>query len=471
MPSQPLPLQLLQGDKMGDETDYRDALAVNMSGILKPIFDAKGYMLQQPGLTQYGTGVGICRATFYNDRLSCLFQVSGESFIDIDVDGATNTLGTVLGNDTATLGYSFDNQLILANKRYYLYNPSDGFREVTDPELGDPLDLVWINNYVLFTDGETIYHTRPGLDDEIEPLDFATSEFSPDASLGVGKTVDNKWIVFNRYSTEYFILVTTENFAWQRIPTRALKVGIVGTHGKVEIGDQWYVLGGRREESISVHVLGVGTAQSIASREIDKLIGKYTEDQLSKVVLEARVEDKYPYLIVHLPDETLLFNINVAQAVGNDAAWTIIKTDVLGDNPWRGKHGVFEPRKGVWVYGDKRDDTIGILDNTVATHYGAISEWLLYTPFMYLEAESIDEIQIEIIPGFTSNADATVFCSLTYNGVTYGSEKTLEYGQPSAYSNRFIAYRFGYVRDWVGIKYRGATRSRMAFSRGFLIHG
>lgn len=456
---------------MGDETDYRDALPVNMSGIIKPIFDAAGYMLQHPGLTQYGTGAGICRGAFYNDRQSNLFQVSGQSLIEISTSGTTNVLGAVSGSDTATLDYSFNNQLILADERYYLYNPTLGFREVTDSDLGKPIDMAWLDNYVVFTDGETIFHTKPGLDDQIEPLDFATSEFSPDGSLGVGKTVDNKWIVFNRYSTEFFINVATVNFAFQRIPTRALKVGIVGTHAKVEMGDQWYILGGRREESVSVYTLGVGAAQNIASREVDKLIGEYTETQLADVVLEARVEDDYPYLIIHLPGEVLLYNVKVAAAVGVEGAWTIVKTDVTGNDPWRGKHGVFEPRKGVWVYGDKLGGKIGILDEKFSTHYGEIAEWLLFTPYMYLESQSIDEIQIETIPGFTTVSDATVFCSLTYNGVTYGQEKSLGYGDPSGYSKRFIGYRWGDVRHWVGLKFRGASRSRMAFGRGFLLHG
>jgi len=47
-------IPLIKGDKVDDTTDYRDALPVNMSGVVKPILGAQGYMLQQPGLTEYG---------------------------------------------------------------------------------------------------------------------------------------------------------------------------------------------------------------------------------------------------------------------------------------------------------------------------------------------------------------------------------------------------------------------------------
>ena len=138
---------------------------------------------------------------------------------------------------------------------------------------------------------------------------------------------------------------------------------------------------------------------------------------------------------------------------------------------WRAKHGVFEPRKGVWVYGDKLDNRLGILDETVSDHYSVIAEWVLNTPFIFLDSDSIDKVEIEILPGHTIFSDATVFISITYDGVTHGKEFTMDYGLPGKFRNRFIKHRFGYVRDWVAFKLRGATRSRMAFSRAYIQHG
>ena len=61
MPEQTI--NFIKGDKHGSETDYRDALPVNMSGVVRPMFGAAGYMLQQPGLTQYATGSGVDRGS------------------------------------------------------------------------------------------------------------------------------------------------------------------------------------------------------------------------------------------------------------------------------------------------------------------------------------------------------------------------------------------------------------------------
>jgi hypothetical protein len=465
------PINLIKGDKVGVETDYRDYLPVNMSGIVRPMFGSHGYMKQEPGLTQYGTAVGIDRGGVWNARFESLYRVSGNSFIEVFADGTIDVLGTISGTDTVSLPYSFNTQAIIADGKYFLYDPVNLFREVIDSDLGNPIDAVWINGYYFMTDGEFIFHTELTDEESIDPLQFATAEFMPDPSLGLYKTTDNKIGVLGRNSIEYFIDTASTEFAFTRVDRRALKIGIVGTHTKVEMLDKLFLMGSRERENVSIHTVTVGTVDNIASREVDKLIGKYTDEQLSTSVLESRVEDDYYYLIVHLPDETLLYNVKIAAAAGNENAWSILKTDVLGDAEWRAKHGVFDRRKGVWVYGDKSDNTMGILDETVATHYDEIAEWVLNTPLMYLDSQSVDKVEIEIIPGHTVTSDATVFISLTYDGLSHGQEFSMNYGLPGEFRNRFIQHRFGYIRDWVGFKLRGATRSRMAFSRAYIQHG
>ena len=464
-------LNLIKGDSIGSETDYRDSLPVNMTAVIKPILGAAGYMIQSPGLTQYGTGQGIDRGANWNERQSQHFRVSGSSFISVDSDGNTSVLGSIGGNDTASMPYSFNTQCIISNGQMWLYDTTSGFRQVTDPDLGNPIDGVWVNGYYFMTDGEYLFHTDITDESSIDPLKFATAEFSPDVTFGVGKTQDNKVMAFGRYSIEYFVDQANANFAFTRVESRAIKIGIVGTHAKVEMGGKWYILGGRKEEGVSVHVVGVGASQKVASREIEKIIGQYTEDELTSAVLEAREEDGYSHLIVHLPNHTLLLNETALSSVGVDMAWSILKSDANGDMTWRAKHGVFDPRKGVWVYGDKRDSKLGILDETTAEHYGEIAEWTLDTPFVYLESMSINELEVKTISGHTSTLDASVFVSLTYNGVTYGKEWVQLYGSPQSYSTRFIVRTLGYVSDWVGFRLRGASRSRMAFSRATINYG
>jgi len=467
-----VPINLLKGDRVdGLTSDYSDALPTNMSGVNRPMYGSQGHMLLQPGLTEYGDGVGIDRGALWNERLKEHFRVSGNQLVKVAVNGVSTSLGAISGLDTASFPYSFNTQAVIADERMWLYDPTNGLVEIVDIDLGNPIDGVFIDGYYFLTDGEFIYHTDIADETSIDPLKFATNEFSPDPTLGVARTVDNKAMVFDRYSINYFINRANENFAFTRASGRSIKAGIVGTHCKAEMSGAWYIMGGRKEESVSIHVLGVGSYTKVASREVDKIIGQYTEAELAPSILEARVEDDISYLIVHLPNETLLFNESIANTAGIDSAWTILKSDVLGDRPWRGIHGLFEPRLGKWVYGDKRSSKLAILDETSAMHYGEIAEFILYTPLVHLDSASIDKLEIETIPGFTTDSDATVFVSLTYDGNAYGTEHPTQYGLPSQYRKRFIKHRLGYVADFVGFKLRGATRSRMGFGRALISYG
>jgi hypothetical protein len=463
-------LNFIKGDKVGAEADYRDALPQNMYTVAHPILGVDGYMLQMPGIVSIADGVGIDRGGCWNDKQDAHYRVSGDKFIK--VDGSTITqLGTVTGTDQATLANSFNTQGIVAGGKFYLYDPVNGFVPNTDPDMGSPIDVVWVDNYYFFTDGVFIYHTDITNESSIDPLKYATAEFIPDYTYGVSKTEDNKVMVYGRYSIEYFINGATENFAFQRVPSRAMKIGIVGTHCKTDVAGRTYILGGRKEDSISLHRIGTGSADKLGTREVDKIIAKYSEAELSDSSIESFEHDGYTFVIVNLPNDTLLFNQNAANSFGPANAWTILQSDVNGDGTWRARNGVFDANLNRWVFGDKRDGRLGGIDSALSTQYGDIVEWLLYTPAVSIEGASIDEVDIQTVPGFTAFNDATVFISLTYNGITYGREWTEMYGDQGQYGARYIVRRMGYVSNWVGFKLRGASRSRMAFSRGVLTYG
>lgn len=464
-------VNLIKGDRVDPKTDYRDALPVNMYAIKKPILGADGYMLCYPGLTKVADGSGVDRGANYNDRFDDLFRVSGDKLIQLNTNNTTTVLGTIPGTLQASMPYSFNTQAVIADGRMFLYSPSSGFSEITDTDLGNPIDGVWVDGYYFLTDGEFIYHTDITDESSIDPLKFATAEFMPDKSLGVGKTQDNKVIVFGRYTIEYFIDVATANFAFQREQTRAQKIGIVATHAKCELGGKWYITGGRKNDAVSVHMLSLGRADKVSTREVDKILAGYTEPELADMRMECRTEDDVAFLLVHLPNETLCFNESISKTFGKDNAWTILKTDVQGDSPYRAINGVFDARKADWIYGDKLNGNIGKLDNSVFTHYGETVEWILYTAFLDLDGMSIDEIEIETIPGNTSFDDATVAFSMTSDGQTYGKEWFNMYGEPLDYGKRFYLRRLGDVRDWTGFKFRGATKSRMSFARTKVTYG
>jgi len=457
-----LPVTLIKGDSHGSEVDYRDNLPVNMYAVNREILGAQGYMIEYPGLTSFGTGSGIDRGGLYNERLSNHYRISGTKLISVSSTGVVVELGDISGTKQAAMPYSFTTQAIIVDGKMWLYESVGGLVEVVDGDLGDPIDGVWVDGYYFLTDGEYIYHTDIAGETAIDPLKFATAEFMPDESLGLLKTSDNKVAVFGRYTIEYFADVAQANFAFTRIESRAQKIGIVATHAKCELDGNFYITGGPKEGGIGVYKIQAGSSQKLSTREVDKVIAEYTETELADMRMETRSEDDITLILIHLPDDVLCFNDTVAKTFGLSFAWSILKSDVSGDVVYRGINGLFDPRSAKWICGDKQDTHLGEIDESVVTHYGVQVEWILYTPFIYLETASIDEIEIFTIPGF-SNSVETVAISLTYNGVTFGTEYWLDYSEIGSYNTSFIVRRLGYVSDWVGFKFRGASTAKMAF--------
>ncbi len=469
-----MPIQnitLVKGDKVSSGTDYRDALPVNMYAVPRDILGAKGYMFSHEGLSSFGVGAGIDRAGYWNERLGIHYRVSGQELISVSTDGSTSSLGAISGSKRASMSHSFNTQAIVADGKMWLHDGAV-LTEVTDSDLGKPIDITWIDGYYFLTDGEFIYHTNLLDESAIDPLKFATSEFSPDPTLAVDTTSDNQVIVFNRFSTEWFTNKATENFAFQRIQGKSVKAGIVGTHCETELDGTFFILGGGREESPSIHFISSGTYTSIATREVDQVISEYTEPELAQAVLESRSKDGNKFIIVRLPRHTMLFNKTLAKAAGASNAWSIVKSDITTDGSWRGVNGVYDPRISQWIYGDSITSTIGKLDSSIGSQYGEQVESILYSPLLDLEQSSIDQVEITTIPGHQINAeDVTCSVSLTYDGVTYGKEWFNLYGQKSNYGTRFIANRMGYIRENVGFKVRCVTRERLSFLYLKVKHG
>ena len=465
---------LIKGDKMElDGVDYRDSLPVNMYGIIRDTLNSSGYMYQMYGLTDFTTGSGIDRGGLWvsAEGLESQYRVSGTDLIEVDAAGVVTVLGTVPGAEQCSISYSFNNVIVVGDKKLYYYNPTDGFREITsNGVVGSPIDCVWTSNYVFLTDGKDIYHsnltsqTNPNAEEVFSASDSEEPDFSPVNVVVIAMNKNDELVVFNELSIQHYIDVGDANFAYQNLPSKTTKLGILGTHCKTELNGKFYLLGRRVNEKPSCYIYSLGSAQKIASREIEKVIATYTPEELATTTIDSFTADDVDLIIYHFPNDTYMFNATIAKLVGVGSAWSKIKTDVVGDAPYRAKNIVLDPRNGKMIVGDKLDGRIGELDDSVATHYGAIAEWLLFTPFLNLETLSIDNIELQTIPGIVdSTKDATVFVSRTENGRTHGQEATIRYDGEFEYNRRFRPVRMGYVRHWTGFKFRGASRSRMAF--------
>jgi len=460
MPDIKIPIIL--GDKTVSDSDYQDAVPINMIAVLRDVNGDSGYLYSHDGLTLAATGQGYDRGALYNERMRRSFRVSGQKLIEIkSVSGVITApvIGDISGADLVSFDYSFNSIMIVADQRAYRF---DGANLVlmTDPDIGAPIDVAQIDGYYVFTDGEYLYHTDIGDETSIDPLKFATSELSPDPTKAVGRTQDDLLIVFNRYTTEYFINQANEQFAFSRLNQKAVDAGIVGTHAWCPMDGNIFILGGRKDEDVSVYVLGSGQTVSISTRFVDSIVGQYTEDQLSTAKLESRTSKRDQLLYIHLPNETLVYNQSIAKKFGVNSAWSIMQ---FNDGPWRAINFAFDPNLNMWLAGDRFDEKIARLDPSTASQYGEAIDSYFYTPFVPVESASIDSLELNTVSGFNSE-DVSLFLSTTRDGSNYSSEWSKEVSVVTDYEHRYIARRLGYVRKKIGFKFRAHHKDKINVS-------
>ena len=309
------------------------------------------------------------------------------------------------------------------------------------------------------------------VENSINPLAVAVESISPTPVVGVARTTDNFWAVFTRYGIDFYQNVGGVTFAFQRIQARALSIGLVATHAKAFLEDTWFFVGSRKYESLSVFGMQTGGSEKIASREVEKVLSRYSDSELYNISMETRQLFGYSYLILHLPRETLLFNYTISKSIGVEYAWSKLTSGTSIITPWQGINGIFDPRIGKWVYGNRYNASLGMLDDASPLQFGLMQQWYLNTPYINLDTLSVDELEILTAPGFNTDDDATVFISQSQDGEFYGQEALVQYGAPGEYNKRFIKRQLGYVRNFVTYRLRGISRSRMAFSAARIKYG
>ena len=364
---------------------------------------------------------------------------------------------TISGSDKAQFANSFNSIAFVANGDYYRWDTSN-LSNVTKPGgAGDFIDMVWIDGYYIFTDGENLWNTTLADETAFNPNERAGSDFAPDDILGVGRSNDNKLLAFNRYTIDPFYNNNGSSFPFARIPNASIPIGIVGTNAKASIGNgQWVVFGGSKEYSPTFYMLS-NSYSNISTKEIDSIIDTYSDYELVNIKIEYRDTRDQGLVICHLPRHTLVYDVKLSQKLG-ESIWYQWST---GDLPWRGINGVYDPRNidyggSGWIYGDKLNSNIGKLDPTAATQYGEAQPWQCTTPLVRVGG-TVAAAEIVSAPGHSTVTGDVVFMSTTKDGALYGPEIPIQRGNKGEYQHRMIARRLGDYPRWFGARIRGMS--------------
>ena len=457
-------IQILNGIYTDNGPDLRTSYPVNMVPVPKQSGISAGYLRPGDGIVANGTGPGVDRGGI-NWNGVC-YRVMGTKLVTVASNGTVTVLGDVGGpvNTLVTMDYSFDRLAIASGGRLYYWSPSLSLVQVTDPDLGVVLDVVWVDGYFMTTDGTNLIVTDLTDPNQVNPLKYGSSEVDPDPVVALLK-LRNEIYALNRNTIEVFDNVGGEFFPFQRVDGAQIQKGVIGTFGCCVYLETVAFLGSGRNEAPGIYLGANATAQKISTQEIDELLLGYTEAQLATVKLEARNDKAHEHLYVHLPDKTLVYDASASQEMQTQV-WFILTTSTVGFSQYRARNLVWAYDK--WLVGDPQSSNIGYLVDNIGTHWGQIVRWEFGTIIVYNEGNGaiFNKLELVSLTGRVAlGIDPIITTSYSVDGMAWSQDRPLRVGTTGNTTKRLAWFQQGHMRNWRIQRFRGDSQAHLSFAR------
>lgn len=448
-------IPILSGVYVSQTGDFVFSYPINREPIVIDSGISKGFLRPASGVIQNGTGPGADRGgKLYR---GALYRVMGNELVTVAADGATSNVGTITGTDTAQLDFSFDRLAINADQKlYYLFGGV--LSQVTDPDLGIVIDMLWVDGYFMTTDGVDLVVTELLDPTQVDPLKYGSSEESPDPITGLMK-VHGEVDALNRTTIENFQNVGGLGFPFQRNPGGLIDKGCIGPRAKAYIAQTYAFVGSGLNEANGVYLRGPGVAIKISTTVIDDMLAQYTEAQLYSVVAESRIDSDEQRLLIHLPNETVCYYVN-ASASFKEPVWAVLASGIQFDQPYLPRNAVRAYDK--WIVGDK-NGRLGTYSDSVSTQFGDTAGYRFDTVMLYNDSAwaILGELELVGTPGRNSN----IFFSCTTDGRLWGLETQIYGGTTGQLNTRMVTRPRRRFSNWMALRFRGSDEGMSSFAR------
>ena len=462
--------------------DFRVAYPVNFLAVPRATGISDGYLRPSDGIVELGVSPGgdTLSLDFITPSYSAYspppgigrggivwngeaYRVMGTKLVSVAADGTVTVLGDVGSGGQCRFDYSFDRLAITSGGRLYYWNGS-ALVEVTDPDLGTALTVVWIDGYFMTTDGEFLVVTELTDPTQVNPLKYGSSEIDPDPVVSLLK-LRNEIYAINRNTIEVFDNVGGELFPFQRNEGAQIPKGCVGTNACCVFVETIAFLGSGRNEAPGIYVGANANAQKISTQEIDELLLGYSEAELAEVIMEARNDRSHQLLYVHLQDRCLVYDAGATGALGQPV-WTVLTSTLNGFAQYRARDMLYV--YDGWQVIDPASPAIGVLSRDVSSHWGDKVRWEFGTQVVYNNGAGgiMSSLELVALTGSVAmGTTPTISTSYTVDGVNWSQDRALHVGGLGQRAKRLVWFRQGSMRHWRIQRFRGTSDAHMAVAR------
>jgi hypothetical protein len=350
-----------------------DARMVNLFPEVIPEGGKEPAFLQRcPGLTLLSTvGNGPIRGLWaFSSTDATAFVVSGNQLYKINTSYAPTLIGTVAGTGPVSMADNGTQLFIAANGPSYIYNnTTNAFGQITDPDFPGAVTVCYLDGYFVFNEpnSQKMWVTTLLDGTSIDPLEFASTEGSPDGLLAVVSNFREVW-AFGTNSIEVWYDSGATDFPLQRIQGAFNELGCAAPYSIAKMDNGLFWLGRDRRGQGIVYRANGYQGQRISTHAVEWHIQQYGD--LSDAIAYTYQQDGHSFYVLIFPSANTTWVYDAAtQAWHERAGW------VSGEFT-RHRSNCQMAFSNKIVVGDFQNGNIYAFDLDVYADNGQIQKWL-----------------------------------------------------------------------------------------------
>lgn len=405
------------------------------------------FLSRAPGLRKVQTvGAGPIRGMWSYGNAA--YVVSGTKLYKMESGYVITELGTVDGTTQPVSMADNGVQLFVAcqGPSYIYSNQTNSFQRITDADFPGALTVGYLDGYFVFNEpySQRLWVTGLFEGTDVDALDFASAEGSPDGVVGI--IIDHRELwVFGTSSVEVFYNSGDADFPLSRIQGAFNEIGCAATYSIAKMDNGLFWLGRDARGQGIVYRANGYTGQRISTHTVEWQIQQYSD--ISDAIGYTYQQDGHSFYVLTFPtaDKTWVYDV-ATQAWHERAGW-----ENGGFTRHRGNCQVFF--NGETLVGDYQNGNIYALDPDVYDDAGtpqkALRSWRALPPTSAgVKRTTQHSLQVDIESGVGLNtgqgSDPQMMLRWSDDGGhTWSNEHWVTMGKIGEHYRRVIWRRLG----------------------------
>lgn len=250
-----------------------------------------------------------------------MYVVSGNKLYKVTSNYVVTNLGTVSGTSGSVSMADNGTQLFIAcNGPSYIYNSQTNvFQQISDGDFPGAGTVCYIDGYFVFNEpnSQKIWVTSLLNGTDIDPLDFASAEGSPDGVVGIIADHRELW-VFGTNSVEVWSNTGNPDFPFSRIQGAFNELGCVAAYSIAKMDNGLFWLGQDARGQGIVYRANGYAGQRISTHAIEWQIQQY--ENLSDTIGYTYQQDGHSFYVLIFPTANTTWVYDVSTQAWHERA-------------------------------------------------------------------------------------------------------------------------------------------------------